>query len=110
MASTSAAAATSAVRTAIRGAAVRRSSASSPWKTSLPTRITPTCVDTCSTSASRCEDTKTVIPSAGDLPDERADLAGALRVEAVGRLVQDDQVAGREQAAAIASRCFMPSE
>ena len=36
-------------------------------------------------------------PVGRDLADERADLAGALRVEAVGRLVQDDQVAGREQ-------------
>jgi hypothetical protein len=32
-----------------------------------------------------------------DLADQRAHLAGALRVEAVGRLVQDDQVARGQQ-------------
>src|SRR3984957_965697 len=34
----------------------------------------------------------------GDVPDEAAHLAGALRVQAVGGLVQDDQLAGLEQA------------
>src|SRR6266516_1257679 len=34
----------------------------------------------------------------GDLPDEAADLTGALRVQAVGRLVQDDQLPRLEQA------------
>jgi hypothetical protein len=34
----------------------------------------------------------------GDLPDERAHLPGALWVQAVGRLVQDDQLPGLEQA------------
>ena len=33
----------------------------------------------------------------GQRPDQRAHLAGALRVEAVGRLVEDEQVAGCEQ-------------
>jgi hypothetical protein len=46
----------------------------------------------------------------GDLPDQRPDLAGALRVEPVGRLVEDDQLAGTSRPAAMASRCFMPSE
>ena len=49
-------------------------------------------------------------PLRGDLPDQRADLAGALRVEPVGRLVQDDQVAGPQQRRGQASRCFIPSE
>ena len=34
----------------------------------------------------------------GDLPDQRAHLAGPLRVEPVGRLVQDDQLPGPQQA------------
>jgi len=34
----------------------------------------------------------------GDLPDQPADLAGALRVEPVGGLVQDDQLTRLEQA------------
>src|SRR5215468_3180135 len=34
----------------------------------------------------------------GDLPDQAADLTGALWVQAVRRLVQDDQLAGLEQA------------
>src|SRR6185437_11211830 len=34
----------------------------------------------------------------GDLPDQGADLAGALGVEPVRRLVQDDQVPGLEKA------------
>ena len=51
-----------------------------------------------------------MVPSAGDLPDQGADLTGALRVEAVGRLVQDHQLARLSRPAAMASRCFMPSE
>src|SRR4029077_19554238 len=34
----------------------------------------------------------------GDLPDQATDLAGALRVQAVGGLIQDDQLPGLEQA------------
>src|SRR5215472_12204909 len=34
----------------------------------------------------------------GDLPDQPADLPGALRIQAVGRLVQDDELARLEQA------------
>jgi hypothetical protein len=36
-------------------------------------------------------------PVGRDLPDQRADLTGALRVQPVGRLVEDDQVAGAQQ-------------
>ena len=45
----------------MRAAPVWRSSSSGPWNTSRPVRITPTCEQICSTSASRCEDTNTVV-------------------------------------------------
>ena len=46
----------------------------------------------------------------GDLPDQRPDLTGALRVKAVRGLVEYHQVAGCSRLTAMASRCFMPSE
>ncbi len=77
----------------------------------LPWAITAAWVQTCSISSSRCEDRKTVVPSERQLPHQGADLAHALGVEAVGRLVQHEQVAwGCSSAAARPSRCFMPSE
>ena len=81
-----------------------------PWATSLPVRMMAACVHICSTSASRWEETKTVVPSAAISLDQRAHLAGALRVEPVGRLVEDEQLAGPSRAAAMASRWRMPSE
>ena len=38
-----------------------------------------------------------MMPSRRELGDQRADLAGALRVEAVGRLVEDEQLARLQQ-------------
>ncbi len=71
--------------------------------------MTPTWVHICSTSASRWLETSTVVPSAASDPIRAAHLAGALRVEPVGRLVEDQQVPRRQQGARrCASRCRMP--
>ncbi len=61
-------------------------------------------VHICSTSESRWLETSTVVPAVGQRPDQAAHLAGALRVETVGRLVEHEQVARRSSALAIASR------
>ena len=63
-ASTSAASAVSAVSTCSWADAPARSSASDPWATSFPTDITATWLQTCSISARRWLDRKTVVPSA----------------------------------------------
>ncbi len=85
------------VSTRARGAAPARSSASGACATSRPRCMTPTWVQICSTSDSRWVESITVAPSAASCRDQRAHLAGALRVEAVGRLVEDQQVARRQQ-------------
>ena len=93
------------------GRGLRRAAPRSvPWATSRPTCITPTWVQICSTSASRWLETQHRGAVGGQRPDQRAHLAGALRVEAVGRLVEDQQLARRSRAAAMASRCRMPRE
>ena len=108
--STLAAASGSAVCTVTRAAPVRRSSGSESWNTSRPVRITPTCVQICSTSASRCEETNTVVPSAAiclisartsRVPCGSSPLVGS------SRMISSR---GRSRPAAMASRCFMPSE
>ena len=108
--STLAAASGSAVCTVTREAPVRRSSGSEPWNTSFPVRITPTWVQICSTSASRCEETNTVVPSAAiclisartsRVPCGSSPLVGSSRM--ISSL-------GRSRPAAMASRCFMPRE
>ena len=68
-----------------------------PWATSLPSYITPTWLHIWSTSASRWLDTSTVDPVGGQVADQVPHLAGALRVEAVGRLVEHQQVARHQQ-------------
>ena len=100
----------SAVCTTTRAAPVWRSSGSEPWKTSRPVRITPTCVQTCSTSASRCEETNTVVPSAA-ICRTRARTSrvpcGSSPLVGSSRMISSR---GRSRLAAMASRCFMPSE
>ena len=71
----------------------------SPGRPVGPTCITPRWVHICSTSASRWLDTSTVVPSPASDADQLAHLAGALRVEAVGRLVEHQQVLGGQQGA-----------
>ena len=68
-----------------------------PGRRAGPSCMTPRWVQICSTSESRWLETSTVVPSCGERGDQVPDLAGALRVEAVGRLVEDEQVARREQ-------------
>ena len=107
---TLAAASGSAVRTSTRSARVRRSSVSDPWNTSFPVRITPTCEQICSTSASRCEDTNTVIPSAAtDRISARTSRVPCGSRPFVGSSSITSSL-GCSSAAAIASRCFIPSE
>jgi hypothetical protein len=109
-ASTFAAASGSAVCTVTRAAPVRRSSGSGPWNTSRPVRITPRCVQICSTSASRWEETNTVVPSAAIcLISARTSRVpwGSSPLVGSSRMISSR---GRSRPAAMASRCFMPSE
>ncbi len=75
------------------------STASCSCSTSRPRSSTPTRVAICSTSASRWLDRKTVVPAAVQLQQQLADLRDALRVQAVRRLVQDQQLRTAEQRA-----------
>ena len=59
--------------------------------------MTPTCVQICSTSDSRWVESSTVTPSTGQVGDQRSHLAGALRVQAVGRFVEDQQLPRLQQ-------------
>ena len=77
----------------------RAASASSSCSTSRPRSSTPTRVHSCSTSASRWLDRKTVVPPRVQLEQQLADLADALRVQAVGRLVEDQQLRTAQQRA-----------
>ena len=54
-------------------------------------------VHTCCTSARMCELSSTVTPALAEVADQLADLPDAGRVEAVGRLVEDQQVGRLEQ-------------
>ena len=54
-------------------------------------------VHTCCTSARMCELSRTVTPDSPSVADGLADLADAGRVEAVGRLVEDQQLGVLEQ-------------
>ena len=96
---------TRAVCAVLRGAARR-----GPWATSLPSYITPTWLHICSTSLSRWLETSTVVPPSASDSTRVPHLAGALRVEPVGRLVEHQQVARASSALAMASRWRMPSE
>ena len=70
----------------------------------------PMCVHTCSISASRCDETSTVVPLVGEL----AHQVRTSRVPCGSRpLVGSSSTSssrGRSSAAASPSRCFMPSE
>jgi hypothetical protein len=81
-----------------------------PWKTSLPVRITPTWVQICSTSASRCEETSTVTPPVAiSRISARTSLVpcGSRPLVGSSRMISSR---GWSRPAAMASRCFMPSE
>ena len=68
-----------------------------PRWTSPPWSRTISQSHTCSSSPSRCDETITVRPSSEICPDQRADVLHAHRVEAVGRLVEDDEVGIADQ-------------
>ena len=90
-------ASTSGVRTTVRPVG-RLQPSSSSCSTSRPRSRTPTRVHICSTSASRWLDRKTVVPAALSVEQQLADLADALRVEPVGRLVEHQQPRRRSSA------------
>ena len=69
-----------------------------PWKTSRPVRITPDLGADLLDLGEQVRGDQDGDAVGGDLPDQATDLAGALRVEAVGGLVQDDQLPRPEQA------------
>ena len=75
--------------------AVRRDTG--PCSTSRPRWITTTSSTVCATSASTWLETSTVRPSAGHAAQEVAQPADALRVEAVGGLVEDQHARVAEQ-------------
>ena len=81
------------MRTATRGAAVRRSAAQLALEDQLAEAHHADVRGHLLDLGQQVRGDEDGDPVGRDLPDERADLAGALRVEAVGRLVQDDQVA-----------------
>ena len=70
----------------------RAGSSRSASSTSRPAFITPTRVHSASTSLSRWLDSTTVVPCAAKLPQQRAHLADAAGVEAVGGLVEEQQL------------------
>ena len=88
-------------------------SATGPAWTSRPRSMTTRWVQVCSTSASRWLETMTVRPGRRVADQHLAHLADLRRVEAVGRLVEDEQVRQAEHGLgdgealphALASRC-----
>ena len=86
------------------------SSASGACSTSRPRLMIRTSSTVLVSSASRWLDTSTVPPPVGVGADEAAQPAHAVGVQAVGRLVEDQDVGVAQQRGGEASRCRMPSE
>ena len=72
--------------------------------------MTPTCEHTCSTSVSKCEDTNTVIPLAAIL--RMRPLTSRVPCGSSPLVGSSSTISSRglSRVAAMASRCFMPSE
>ena len=68
-----------------------------PWYSDRPVSMSTSQSHTCSSSLRSCDDTSTVRPVPARPPIERSHLAHALRIEPVGRFVEDQQLGIAEQ-------------